>query len=823
MGEPEKQGVSVAGMAGSTSISRRSFLKATAAAGASAALGTATLAVSQSATAAEAGSREEVFMTACRSNCQCGCPVDVHVRDGKVVRTSGHSFPEDQWNRICPKGLTLLQRTYSKERVQYPMKRVGERGADQWERISWDQAIEEVAGIIKKVQAESGYSSFVCMNNGSGDYAICSGTNTPSYSDRFQNATNCICLIEDVDRGMIPMYPHCMGLGGGYSQSVWVEDWPKASTILLWGSNIFQSDIQVSKFLLDAQENGCKLICIDPQYSVSAAKCDMHIPIRPGSDGLLVMGLMKVMLEKGWADMRSIKKRTTAGHLMFADDLHFVRAADLGMTIEGNPIMAQDSATGEFVPADSVQDPVIESDGLEFNGVKMRTSWDIILENLSVYTMDDIVEKTALPLETIEELADIYANNGPAIIQLRFGFNHYMNATYTYTAMEMLPAFAGHYDKPYGGMSSFLNSAVVNFAAVVPPNREAPEVFDLYHPTYPPVIPFNKGADLWENQSWNGERVVPRVFYVHCSDFVSNLSDRNHILEWINSMETLIVADCFMTDTARYADYVLPASFWLEQEDMFLNNYQSHPYAMYCEKAIEPLFESKPDFEIYNLILKALGLGDTVVETQKEWFEMALDTDGNREIGLTAERLMEEKLVKNYFPAREFTQPQGQLCLVCEPEVLFPKWYDGQEFDPVPQQQLTWTPPAEAWYENELYGKYPFNCISQRSRYRTHTQWWDVKLLHELECEPYLKINPQDAAEYGIEDNDYVRIFNDRGSFTCRAQYHTGIQPGTLYVPRGWQEHQMKGGHHSSLSHHMLEPWVINETFYDVLVGIEKA
>lgn len=104
-----------------------------------------------------------------------------------------------------------------------------------------------------------------------------------------------------------------------------------------------------------------------------------------------------------------------------------------------------------------------------------------------------------------------------------------------------------------------------------------------------------------------------------------------------------------------------------------------------------------------------------------------------------------------------------------------------------------------------------------------HTQWWDVEVLHEFEPEPFIRINPEDAKEYGIEDEDYMRCYNDRGSFTAKAHYHTGVQRGTLYMPRGWQESQIKEGHHSSLSHSYLDPWLINECFYDVLVTIEKA
>lgn len=807
------------------SMNRRTFLKSAAAVtGAAAAAGTLGSLAPNSAYAEE--NPDKVFAGVCRGNCHCGCPLDVFVRDGHVVRTAAHKMPDPRYTRICSKGLTNLFRTYSKERIQYPMKRVAgaARGSDEWERISWDQAIDEISAKIKQVQAESGKDSFCMIFDASGNYGIASGTNSPSYSYRFLNATGASGIIEDVDRGMIPLYSHLMCHGMYYGSNVWFEDWDKAKTLILWAANDFQSTIQISQFILNAQEAGTKVICIDPQFSLTAAKCDMHIPLRPGSDGLLIMAMMKTILDNGWEDLDYILNWTSATWLMHKDALTFVHCSELGIEAEGDPYVVFDKATGEFVPMGTAADPMHISDGtLEMNGVKMRTSFDIIIEDLNQYTMDQYAEMTRLSKDLIYELTDIYANNGPAIIHTRFGFNHYGNATYTYTAQAMLPAFCGYYNKPYSGMSSFINGGSVNMWAMIPPNRETPASLINFQPQYGPVIPWSKFADLIEKKTWNGVPLTPRVLYAYCSDFLSNFSDRNRNKALLDKLEMVVVADCFMNDTARYADYVLPASFWFEQEDMYPTAQQSHVYAALQEKAIEPLFESKPDFEIFNLLFDALGLGNCKVNTPREWIEMALDTDENRAIGVTPAALYRDKVVQNYYPAKGFYPPYGPLTWVCEPQVLYTVWNDGQAVDPVPQQQLHWAEPHEAWYTNDLHKKYPFNAISQRSRYRTHTQWWDVEVLQELDPEPCIKINPADAAEYGIEDGSYMRIFNDRGSLTAKAVYHRGVQPGTLYTPRGWQQKQIVAGHHSEISSAYIEPWVINQTFYDVLVGIEKA
>lgn len=177
-----------AGLVEAGAMSRCSFLRTAALTGAAVAAGDVLTACSAGPNAAY-DTTEELFVGVCRGNCFGGCPMNVHVRDGRLVRTSAYKMPEDQWTRICSKGLTSMYRTYSKERIKYPMKRAGERGADQWERISWEEAIAEITDKIKQIQKEDGPESLAMMFESSGNYACASGTNLPTYAERFMYAT----------------------------------------------------------------------------------------------------------------------------------------------------------------------------------------------------------------------------------------------------------------------------------------------------------------------------------------------------------------------------------------------------------------------------------------------------------------------------------------------------------------------------------------------------------------------------------------------------------------------------------------------------------
>lgn len=791
-------------------ITRRGFLKTTAAVGAAAIAGTGALTALADEDPAASGAQEEVFASACRSNCQQGCQLNLHVRDGKITRVSAFEYPEESYNRICSKGYTNMYRTYSAERTKYPLRRVEgtARGAGEWERISWDEAISEISEKIKAAQAEYGSSAFTMFWWGSGNYASANGTSNPCFQDRFVSATGSTRIQISVDQGGQQAGKRM----GSYQAMPEAKYLLNGKSFIFWGGNFVVSFPQAMHFIFEAQKsNGAKLICIDPNYSPTAAKCDWYIPIQPGSDGLLAMGMEKIIIENKWYDEEFLKKHTTAGALMFPDGVKMVRASDLGQAIEGDPLMCM-SERGSFEPAATCTDPVLFSEGeIVLDGRRLRTSLDFVVEQLDQYTLDDISEKTTIPLETIQELADHYAHTH-SFVHLGFGVNHYTNASWTYFALYMLPALCGQYNSEDSGMSMGLGSGgswnYQYMTAPEPPDDAGPE------------IPLPCMTEAVDNESWNNKPYHPEVLYIACADYLNNHSNRPEIMRIMDKFKTIIVADPFMTDTARYADYVLPASFWFEVEDVYNCQYGSAPFLHHCDKVIDPLWESKSDYEIYNLILKGLGKEDVCINDLDEWFNVALDTPENKKLGLTFETLRANKTMRAkadvpYVPTGRF-----QFAI----DEVTPLWTNNQELND--EEELTqprWKPPVEAWPESELAEKYPLQAISRRSRYRTHTQWWDVPVLNELDSEPSVMINPVDAEKYGIEDFDYMRVYNDRGSFVARARYHSGIRPGTIYQSRGYQGSQYVEGHHDSIHPTYCEPYVHNQTFYDTRVAVEKA
>ncbi|HBT94888.1 MAG TPA: dehydrogenase, partial [Coriobacteriia bacterium] len=186
-------------------LTRRNFIKGAAAAAAVGTLSAGVLSGCSPTTTSRSGSggttaaNTEIFSGACRGNCGGGCFLNIHVRDGKVVRTSARDLPNTEYNRICSKGLTHVGRIYGADRILYPMKRVGERGSADFERISWDEALDTIAEKWKGYREQYGASSIMFFL-GSGNYAALSGScNSVGAYARFVNTLGCSYCSLDVD------------------------------------------------------------------------------------------------------------------------------------------------------------------------------------------------------------------------------------------------------------------------------------------------------------------------------------------------------------------------------------------------------------------------------------------------------------------------------------------------------------------------------------------------------------------------------------------------------------------------------------------------
>jgi molybdopterin-containing oxidoreductase family molybdopterin binding subunit len=818
--EKEKQG-------GGGPLTRRDFLKVSGATAAAAAVvgGTRRPVLRSleeiSSNAKSAQMEEQIYAGACRGNCASGCFVNIHVRDGKVVQISMRDMPDPQYNRICVKGLTQMQRIYHPDRLKYPMKRVGERGEGKFERITWDEAITTITDKWKSYTKEFGKESFA-ISWGSGSYGALSGQAFGCPTNRLLNVAGCAYIPMTVDAAHGHVAGYAVGWGLYFTHNE-PKDLKNAKTILIWGSNPVISQPHVMHFIMEAREQGTKVIVIDPIQNITASKADDFVPIRPGTDGALALAMMNIVVREGWIDTTFLKKATVAPFLVKETDGKYLRLSDTKTLAQGDTdqFYVSDKDGNIGLVAD-IADPVIEG-SFEYNGVKVNTAYSLLLKHIADYTPKKAADICNIPVEKIEELARIYATNTPSTIYMYFGIDHYINGHYNIFPIYALAMITGNMAKPGAacGMGEVL-PFFINFAGTGYPKGATGPAINL------PLPEMNTVMD--EHKSGTKDITLKGAYFTHINH-LSNAAQRQGTIDWMKKLDFVAVADMNMNETARYADILLPVAHWFEVKDLFAC-FGTHPYMLLQEKAVEPPYECKSDFEITKLIAEKMGWGEQFQFTEEEYMDLWLDTDFARSMNLTRENIEKEKALKclpgdNFVFAEGgvFGTPTGRAQFYNEtpaPGSNYDARFWNKKMDVELERWPTWVKPYEAWHENPLHDKYPYILISEHVKFRTHSQWWDVPTLLELDPEPIVKFNSVDAAKYRIRKGDKVKLFNDRGSVVMTAAIHQGVQPGVLLAPKGWEKQQFIDGHFSDLTNHDMNPVCANSGFFDVLVGVEK-
>ena len=809
----------------STKLSRRSFLKASAVT----AVATGVIASNPLATGMKAlavgespvsGNEEKLVSSVCRSNCFQCCRLYAHVRDGKITKTTPAAYPDEIYTGCCLKGLSLVQRTYSPTRIKYPMRRVGERGADKWERISWDEAINEIGEKFMAIQSQYGPQA-LAVDTGSGNYGLVHGIQ--GVVTRLANSIGCtrlnVCYDQATGHGSDRV------IGGG----VWLwGNEPRtmldSKTIIVWGSNPVNSQPQNWRIIKEAQNKGAKVITIDPIYSTTANKSDEYIPIVPGSDAMLTLAMMNYMIEHDLLNVDFMKRRSTAPFLVRKDNGKVLRKSDFSPGI--------DAAEDDYYVWDSIANkPVLLKEGPEdvaiegsflVNNVEVDTTFTLLKKHVQQYTLEEASKLTSIPVEKIEYLARTYVDV-PTTIYTNYGIDHYQNGHLWSFAAFIMASLTGNIGVKGAGFTGlYVLFMPVNYAGVYVTNGK------MANNTLPQAI-FHQ---VVKDQKW-GENPYPiKAIFTMNSNSMSNFAQQNVWFDDIlPNIDFKVVVDTEFTDNARYADIVLPAAFWFEVNDLRVS--YNNPYMLYQEKVIEPLYESKPDGEIIALIGRKMGLGQFFPEhmVDTEWIKVLLDSDGFRDMNVTYDRIVAEKVIRVQGSAEKpfirgehfFFTPSGRAQLYCENPL--PRVNYGQDLTGIIEKERLpyFRPPGEAWKDNPLFTKYPLVFLQEHSRFRTHSQWYNTPMLKELDQEPLAKMSREDAKARGIKTGDIVEVFNDRGRAVVKAEVNDSISTGILSIPKGWQREQFIDGCFQELTNTQIDPMNVNFAYFDCLVDVRKV
>ncbi len=767
---------------------------------------------------------EEIYQGICRGNCGGGCIMNVHVREGKIVKTSAIHEQDDLDSRICQRGLTHPQRVYAPERLQYPLRRVEgtERGAGEWERITWDEAISYITGKWQGYISEYGPQS-LALFYGAGTYAynyyvwmrlfnLIGGTTVDAEYD--------MAALEQGWR----MYGMSQYLIGNHGNDV-----VDSKYIFTWACNTTIAGQCRWAYLQEARKRGAKIIVIDPMYTDIAKKADLWVPIKPATDGALALGMMNVIFEENLTDDEAMAARTSAPYLVKSETNTILRMSDLGVEpIEGpiNPYTGQPTlidpmvfmdANGNTGTPEEIANPVIHGTFV-VNGIEVTTALDLLIQRATEWTPEKTEEVTEVPADTVRELARMFAE-GPTNLNIGFGNDHWGNGASVTQCQLTLPLITGQFGKPGAGIGGTQGASTSGWPAANLGGLVFPEgaVGGL-------KFPINYMPEIMETGMY-GEMPFPVKSFINvASNLLGCMSNRNAIREALDKVELVISVDQVMNDMARYADVVLPVPHWFEFETI-----SSCPgkWADFNDKAIEPQFECKTDVQIAAMLGTALGFEQMNI-TDDDFNAILLDSDALREIGITLESLKEKKRILAFPETWLYGSDEAPFItatgrgefFIEDAAPQFPLM--GRSIDTKLNSLPHFEGPLEAYDGNPLMEKYPLMMWSHRDKFKVHSTFAVNPILNEIEPEPTLQINPVDAEARGIGNGDYVRVYNDRGSVTLKAYLDSSMRPGCTWTEHVWLQEQYKDGHLMELTNHQTrDVWPANQPF-DVLVQIEK-
>ena len=677
---------------------------------------------------------------ACPHDCPDTCATIITVENGRAVRIQGdvdHPFTQ---GFLCAKVNRYLERTYHPDRLQFPMRRVGAKGRGEFERVSWDDALADIAGRLRRVIDEHGAQAILPYSY-AGTMGMLQGQ---SMDRRFfhrlgaSKLDRTICSTAGA-AGMRMTVGANIGADG--------ESLPESDLVLLWGTNTLTANPHLWPFVLKARERGAPVICIDPIRTRTAEQCDEWIAIRPGTDAALALGMMHVIFAEGLED-------------------------------------------GDFIARHT----------LGIDGLRARAS---------EWTVARTAATTGVDGETVVSLARRYGRAKAAFIRVNYGLQRHAGGGMAVRTIACLPAIVGHWRRPGGGvqLSTSMNFRY-NTAAL-----EQPEMS-------PPVRTINMirlGDALTLPDAGVGGPPV-KAIVVYNSNPGAVAPDLTAVRRGFARDDLFtVVLEHFQTDTADWADYVLPATTQLEHWDVHLA--YGHHYATLNRPAIEPLGEALPNTEIFRRLARAMAFTDGCFQDDDvTLIQQAIATKHPRMKTVTFDALQERGWVRLNVPSPyapfangEFLTPSGK----CE---FYSERLDKMGLDPLP----TYIPPYEsAERDAALVERWPLTLISSPAHQFLNSTFVNVDKLRRSVGQPECIVHPDDAAPRNVRSGDTVEIRNDRGAFRVVARVSDGIRPGVVWAPSIWWTKLAPDGHNANETTSQRETDLGGgATFYDNQVEV---
>jgi DmsA/YnfE family anaerobic dimethyl sulfoxide reductase A subunit len=761
-------------------LSRRSFVK-----------GSALTALAATATAGAFGSlygcdspapdttdpapkNEQVVWSHCNVNCGGRCPLQIHVVDGEIAYVesdnTGSSAVDGLQARACLRGRSMRRWINSPDRLQYPMKRVGKRGEGAFERISWDEALDTIAEKLKYVIDTYGNEA-VYNNYATGVYAATGGSYGGNNFNRLMNLLGGFLgqygtySTAQISAAMPYMY-------GGTPASPMIEAL-NSDLVVMFGNSPADTRMGGANTVHDLElvrEKGIRIINIDYRLNESSSgHPEEWLPICPGTDAALCAAIAYVLITEDKVDKEFL-------------DTHCIGYDETTMP-EGAPANA------------SYRDYIL---GTGPDGIAKTPEWAAAI--------------TRIPAARIVEVAQAIANAKAAYITQGWGSQRHSNGELTSRAIAMIPVISGHIGKP--GTTTGCRESGFTAPVGTMPQGTNPITTAISFYTWTDAVDHGPQMTATRDGVRGADQLTVGIKFLwnYAGNCLTNQHgdiNRSHeILQDESKCEFIVVTDTVMTDSARYADILLPDVMRIEQASMSTNGYSEwYKGVIFGQQAVEPRFECRTSYDVCTALAERLGVAEAFTEnrTEAEWIRFLYEEAREKDSTLpTYEEGITMGIYKAEAPSSvalaDFRNDPTANPLKTDSGLI--EIYSGK----LAEMAQTWTfddprdflhplPIYTPGYESheDVSESYPLVLAGFHYKSRTHSSFGSIDVLKQA-CRQQVWINPLDADPRGITTGDSCRVYNERGALEIEAKVTPRIIPGTIAIPQGaWHNADMSG------------------------------
>lgn len=636
--------------------------------------------------------KDGVFPSVCSLDCPDQCGLLVHKKDGKIVKIDGDPDHPVTKGNICNKIRHMTERIYDEKRLQYPLKRVGKKGEGKFERISWEEAIETIHSRWVELIEKEGPEAILPYSF----YGNMGKLNSEGLDRRFFHRLGTSRLARTIcNSAGSTGYKYTMGGGFGTDPEETID----TKLFIFWGVNAVSTNMHQVALAQKARKNGAKIVVIDVHKNQTGRLADWFIPILPGTDSALALGLMHILFAENIVDESFLKTYTVGS--------------------------------------------------------------EELREHVKQYDPETVSGICGVAVEDIYKLARMYGATSPSFIRIGNGMQHHDNGGMCIRTVACLPALTGQWSVKGGG-------AIKSNSSFLDHNSEALERPDLLEKETR-IINMNLiGKALLEK-----ENPIRSMFVYNCNPALVT-PEVNKVRQGLAREDLfLVVHDLFLTETAMYADLVLPATSSFENEDFYTSYW--HHYTQIQKPVIEAYGESKSNTDVFRILANAFGFEEECLyDSDVDLIRQALDYPENPHLGgLNYETLSEKQYVKaTRKPLMEtkLRTPSGKI-------ELYSETLASLGFSPLP----TYTPIVK---DNEL----PFLFIPAPNHNFLNSTFSNNEKHIRLEKMPRLHLNSSDAKKLAIEDGDKVRVSNERGECELVAAVGENVLPGVVVSQGLWAD-----------------------------------